>query len=115
MKTIKAVIIGLLTGIVNGLFGSGGGSVLVPCMEKFLKTEPHKAHACAIAVILPLSIISALLYMNKIDVDLTSLLAVSVGGIAGGFTGAKLLGKIKTKYLHLIFGIFMVISGVRML
>jgi hypothetical protein len=115
MKTIKAALIGLFTGVVNGLFGSGGGSVLVPCMERLLKTEEHKAHACAIAVILPLSIISAFLYFKKLDVDIISLAAVCLGGVVGGFLGAKLLGRIKPKYLHLIFGIFMIIGGVRML
>lgn len=56
---ILPCIIGIITGIANGFLGSGGGTVVVPCLEKFMKTEPHKAHATAIAIILPLTVISA--------------------------------------------------------
>ena len=47
---ILPCIIGIITGIANGFLGSGGGTVVVPCLEKFMKTEPHKAHATAIAL-----------------------------------------------------------------
>ena len=53
----KKAAIGLVTGFANGLFGSGGGTIVVPAMERFLKVEEHKAHATAIAVILPLSLL----------------------------------------------------------
>ncbi len=114
-NNIKYALIGVITGFVNGLFGSGGGTVLVPCMEKFLKTIPQKAHASAIAVILPLSVISAVLYIGKLDVDIKSLLYVSCGGIIGGFIGAKLLGKISSKYLHIVFGLCMLAGAIRMI
>ncbi|MCL2592341.1 MAG: sulfite exporter TauE/SafE family protein, partial [Defluviitaleaceae bacterium] len=55
MSKIKIVIIGLITGFFNGLFGAGGGSVLVPCMRRFLNIEVHKSHATSIAIILPLT------------------------------------------------------------
>ncbi|MEI3522967.1 MAG: sulfite exporter TauE/SafE family protein [Anaerotignum sp.] len=58
----KIRLTGLVTGFVNGLFGSGGGTLVVPAMERFLHVETHKAHATAIAVILPLSVLSLLIY-----------------------------------------------------
>ena len=70
---ILPCIIGIITGIANGFLGSGGGTVVVPCLEKFMKTEPHKAHATAIAIILPLTVISAFLYYYKLHVDLKTL------------------------------------------
>ena len=48
-------LIGIVTGAANGLFGAGGGTILVPALEKFLKIEAHKAHATALAAIFPLS------------------------------------------------------------
>ncbi len=113
-KYIPGILIGIATGIVNGLFGSGGGTLLVPCMEKFLKTEPQKAHAGAIAVILPLSVISIFLYLKRLNVGMYTLLPVCLGGIPGGFIGAKILGKISPGQLHLVFGIFMLLGGIRM-
>lgn len=114
-KKVISAIIGIITGICNGFFGAGGGTILVPSMERFLKTEEHKAHATAIAVILPLCIISAFLYARNTDIQWNTIIYVSIGGIAGGYAGAKLLGKISKKWLHIIFGGFMIIAGVKMI
>jgi hypothetical protein len=115
MNCIISCAIGIVTGFVNGLFGSGGGTVLVPCLERLLKIKPQRAHATAIAVILPLSLVSALLYLSNASVDVKSLIAICPGGIIGGFCGARLLGKISAKYLHLVFGACMIAGAVRML
>jgi hypothetical protein len=112
---MKKVILGLATGFANGLFGAGGGTLLVPGLEKFLATEEHKAHATAIAVILPLSVISAVLYIKNIQIPLGSVIKLSIGGMVGGFTGAILLNKIPKRYLHIIFGFFMLAAAYRMI
>lgn len=108
-------LIGILTGIINGLFGAGGGTIIVPAMQKYLKIETHKSHASAIAVILPLSIVSAFVYFSNMEIDIYAVCLLSVGGIIGGFIGAKLLNKITSNYLHKIFGIFMIIISIRMI
>lgn len=110
-----SALIGLVTGAANGLFGAGGGTILVPSVERFLKIKPHKAHATAIAVILPLSIVSACFYIIKGRLLTNYILWTSLGGILGGFMGAKLLGGISGKWLHRIFGIFMIVAAVRMI
>jgi uncharacterized membrane protein YfcA len=105
----------LTAGFLNGLFGSGGGTIIVPSMEKFLKIETHKAHATAIAIILPLSIASAVMYAQGEMPDLPTIIAVSVGGIAGGFIGAKILCKLSSSLLHKVFGVCMVAAGLRLI
>ena len=110
----KTAVIGIITGFANGLFGSGGGTIVVPCMEKYLNINAHKSHATAIAVILPLSVLSAIIYVFRADVPWGETIAVSVGGVAGGFIGAKLLNKISGRWLHIIFGIAMLAAAVRM-
>ena len=112
---IKSGMIGIVTGLLNGLFGSGGGTVVVPAMERILKVETHKAHATAIAVILPLSVVSAIVYSGSAQVDWLSVLYVSAGGMLGGFIGAKLLKKISAKWLHKVFGVFMIAAALRMM
>lgn len=111
----KAALIGLITGFANGLFGSGGGTVAVPAMEKYLKMEAQKAHATAIAVILPLSLLSLCLYLPKTEVVWSDCLWVCVGGLVGGFLGAKWLKKLSGKWLHRIFGLFMLAAAWRLL
>jgi len=112
---IKKVAIGLVTGIVNGLFGSGGGTIAVPAFEKILGLEPHKSHATVITLILPLSILSAIIYCQKVDIEWVKVLWVSIGGIGGGYIGATILKKISTKWLHRIFGACMIAAAVRMI
>lgn len=112
---IKKIIIGIVTGFINGLFGSGGGTIAVPAFQKLLGIEPHKSHATVIALILPLSIISAFVYLRKVDIEWAGVLWVSIGGIAGGYIGASILNKISTKWLHRIFGAFMIAAAVRMI
>ena len=112
---IISAIIGIVAGIANGLFGSGGGTIVVPAMERFLKIPPQKAHATAIAIILPLSIVSVFVYLKNSEIDWWAALAVSIGGMIGGFIGARLLKKIPNKWLHRIFGLFMIAAAVKMI
>lgn len=112
---MKIIPIGLVVGFANGLFGAGGGSLLVPAMQKFLKFETHKSHATALAVILPLSVISAIVYVWGVDVEWLKVLAVSAGGVVGGVIGAKLLKKLAAWWLHIIFGTMLAVGAVRML
>lgn len=111
---MKSKIIGIITGFTNGFFGAGGGTIFVPAAERILNIEEHKAHATAIAVILPLSIISAIIYLIKIEIPWVTVAMVSLGGVAGGYTGAKLLKKFTGKWLHIIFGIFMICAAIKM-
>ena len=106
-----------MTGFANGLFGSGGGTIVVPAMERFLAVEEHKAHATAIAVILPLSLLSLAIYLWRTGLGGVWQVALwaSAGGLAGGALGAKLLPKVSGLWLHRIFGGFMLAAAVRML
>lgn len=111
---IKFILLGLVTGLINGVFGSGGGTILVPGMFFLLKVSEHKSHATAISVILPLSIISAVIYLNHGLIVLNVTLKVIIGGVVGGFIGARLLNKVPENILRKIFAIFMIIAAVRM-
>lgn len=112
-QTVKALT-GLVTGFVNGLFGSGGGTLVVPAMERFLHVQTHQAHATAIAVILPLSVLSLLIYFWQGEMAWQVALWASGGGIIGGRIGAKLLERISGIWLHRIFGLFLLAAAVRM-
>ncbi len=113
-KYIKFALIGIAVGLCNGLFGSGGGTVAVPCMEKFLKIEKTKAHASAIAVILPLTIVSIFFYTKKGYFDFPLVWQTSLGGIFGGALGAVILKKLKPYMIGRIFGVFLIIAAIRM-
>ncbi|MGL5316532.1 MAG: sulfite exporter TauE/SafE family protein [Peptostreptococcaceae bacterium] len=112
--TIKNTLIGIFTGFVNGIFGSGGGTLLVPILNNVVKVEEHKSHATALAIIVFLTTASSVIYVSRgtYDVDLT--LKVAAGSIVGGVVGAKLLSKVTGKFLRISFGIIMIIAALRM-
>ena len=114
-QKLKSAVLGAAAGVVNGLLGSGGGTILVPFMQKSLKIEQHKSHATTVAVVAPLCLVSALFYVGAQTVDWGVLAAVSAGGILGGYLGAKLLNRISGRWLHILFGGLMIASAVRML
>jgi uncharacterized membrane protein YfcA len=115
IKYLKYALIGLVTGMANGMFGSGGGTIAVPSMVHLLGAKEHRAHATAISVILPLTIVSSVLYISKGFADWGLTLKVTAGGLAGGYIGAKLLNICPENILRKIFAIFMAAAGIRMI
>jgi len=111
----KYIIIGLLTGVLNGLFGSGGGTIAVPSMVFLLGADDHKAHATAILIILPLTIVSSLFYVSNNYVDWDITIKVILGGVIGGYIGARVLHVCPANLLRKIFAIFMLAGAVKMI
>ena len=105
---------GVISGFCNGLFGSGGGTIVVPFLEIFLKLDPRKSHATAILIIFVFTLVSLFFYGFSGRLDFLLALKVSSGGVVGGLIGAKLLNKLSFDTIHKIFGIFMIIAAVRM-
>ena len=113
-NVVKIALIGFITGLINGIFGSGGGTILVPCLVFLMGIEDHKAHATAISIILPLSLISSFIYFSYDVVDLTLTLKVAAGSVIGAIAGSCMLNRVPVYALRKIFGIFMIIAAVRM-
>jgi len=105
---------GILVGGANGLFGGGGGMICVPLLL-LLGLDNQHAQATAIMVMLPVSLVSVVVYLigNKVVFDPT--IYVGLGSICGGLLGAFLLSKLSNKVLQFIF-VFVVLGvGIRML
>lgn len=107
-------IIGLVTGALNGLFGSGGGMLSVPLLEKS-GIEPKKSHASSIAITLPLSIVSAAMYLYKGNIDFMFAIKFVPFGLLGAIIGSTILKKMKNETIEKIFAFVLIFSGIRML
>jgi len=105
-------LIGAVCGAFNGLLGSGGGAIAVFSFDKFLKLEKKKSHATSIAVMLPLSIISAFVYLRG-GIEWLSIILITCGGLVGGFIGANRLKNISIPWLGRIFGAVMIFAALR--
>ena len=113
----KYGVIGGLGGLMNGLFGSGGGLFLVPLLTGWTGLEQKKSFATSVAVILPLSLVSAVIYFWKgalnFSEDFFAALPYLIGGGIGGLISGKIFQKIPLTFLRRLFGLLILYGGVR--
>ena len=112
LKKSAPALIGTLCGILNGLFGAGGGIAAVPLI-KCADVPLKKAHATSLAVILPVSLVSAIIYLMNGSVQISDALPYLPGGLLGAIIGA--LSKISGNLLRKAFGLFMIYAAIRLL
>lgn len=113
MKNRNKYIFGFLIGLINSLVGACGGIITVAALKKD-GMEQNKAHANAIAVILPLSVISAVFYALNGFASVRDTLIFIPGGLLGAIAGGLLLPKIPQNLLKKIFAVFIIWAGIRM-
>lgn len=109
----KCVITGGLAGLLNGLFGAGGGLVLVPLFTAWIGIEEKNAFATSIAVILPLSIVSYVLFCIQGGNIWYDALPYLLGGIIGGALSIKLFRNVSAMWLHRLFGILIIYGAIK--
>ena len=110
VKTAQRITCGVVVGAANSLFGGGGGMIAVPMLAK-TGMDNKRAHATAILLILPVSLLSFILYAVKVFYEPSVLIPTALGVTAGGLLGAKLLGKLPEKTVNLIFAALQLIAG----
>lgn len=113
-QNLNIAFFGTAIGLVNGILGAGGGMLAVPLLKK-LGLSQKQAHKNAIAVILPITAVSAIMYLIKDLVNIKDALVYIPTGILGAVLGTYLLKKISPKWLKRIFGGLMIYAGVRLL
>ena len=112
-KKAKYAITGALAGTANGLFGAGGGLFLVPLLSAWCGLEQRQAFATSVAVILPLSVVSAAVYWLHGGLDLGAALPYLVGGAVGGALAGRLFRRLDMVWLRRAFGLLILYGGVR--
>lgn len=112
---IKKIIIGLLAGIVSGLFSTGGGMILVPAFIYLLDVEDTKARGSSVFCILPMVITSSFFYYKGNFIDWKIAILCALGGAIGGYIGAKLLKKLPEKVMKIAFTIFLAYVSYKMI
>lgn len=114
----KLLLGGLITGLINGLLGAGGGIVAVFVLTKVLGsalTDRRDVFANAIAIILPLSLISVISYAIGGSMPRGELNLLVVPAVLGGLLGGILLDRIDPLIVQLIFSAIVLYSGITML
>ncbi|MDA8236237.1 MAG: TSUP family transporter [Clostridia bacterium] len=111
---VKIGILGFAAGLINGLLGIGGGTIIIPGLVALVGLAQHQAHGTSLAIILPTALISSLLYGLNKSMNLGLAAQVALSGMIGGYLGARLMSMIPAHSLRRLFGIFMALAGLRM-
>ena len=111
----KKIIASCVVGFINGFFGGGGGLLCVVALKNIYKLETKKAHATTLAVIFPISIISAIIYSLNNHIEILSTSFISFGVIIGGILGALILKKINQKVVNWVFIAVLFTVGIKMI
>ena len=110
----KSAVGGALAGAANGLFGAGGGTLLVPILTRWAKLDDKKALATTMCVMLPLCVVSAAVYVIKNPPGLlSSAVPYLVGGMVGGLIGGRVFKKMPTAFLRKAFAFLLIYGGIR--
>ena len=113
-----AGLIGLVSGVASGLFGVGGGIVMVPAMLFFLSPpirDIKQAVGTSLAVIIPTALIGSYKHFTQGNVDWRTALALAPLALVGGYTGAWLTTQIPAENLKRAFGGLLILVGARLL
>ncbi len=113
--TLIILLIGLGAGVLSGLFGIGGGVVIVPALILIARLEPVTATGTSLAaLILPVGILGAVEYYRNGHLDIRYALLIAVGLFAGAWFGARIAQDLAPMVLRRLFAVFLVIVAVRL-
>ena len=116
VQTIKLIILGLMAGVLSGMFGIGGGTIIVPAMTFAVGFGMRESIGTSLAaLLLPFGIMGVIEYYKKGDVNVAAALLLVVGMFVGSYFGARITMAVPEIYIKRGFGILMMAIGLRYL
>ncbi len=113
---IILICIGFAAGAFSGMFGIGGGLIMVPAMVFFLGMSQHAAQGTSLGVlVIPVAAVAAFNYYKQGQLDVKYALIIALTFIAGGYFGSKLSLGLNELILKRIFGVLMLVMALRLI
>ena len=113
-KKLRSILAGGAAGAVNGLFGAGGGMILVPMLGSNSELHPEEVFSSSIVIILPICIVS-LIAGAQGGLPWSEAWPFLLGGIPGGLLAGLIGHRIPTAWLHRFLGVLLLYGGIRYL
>lgn len=114
LGTLLILSIGVLTGVLSGLFGVGGGVIIVPAMVLLLGMSQHAAQGISLAVIIPVSVSGALIHFRYGNLRMEIWKWLTIGGVVGGLVGARIALGLDPLLLRGLFGVLLIVLAYMM-
>ncbi|HBZ72788.1 MAG TPA: permease [Deltaproteobacteria bacterium] len=110
------VLIGFVSGVASGLFGIGGGVLIVPGLVYLVGLSQHRATGTSLAVLLPpIGLAAVVEYYRHGNVDLRAAVIMAGTLFVGAWVGAVYANRLSGPYLRLAFGVFIVVLGLSLI
>ncbi|MFA5275641.1 MAG: sulfite exporter TauE/SafE family protein [Candidatus Omnitrophota bacterium] len=116
MNGLICVLLGLLAGTLSGIFGIGGGIIIIPGLIFLLGLTQHQAQGTTLAIMIPpIGLLAAWRYWQSGNVKIALAGFVCLGFFIGGFIGASLIQGVNDILLKRLFGILLAFIAVKMI
>jgi len=113
-RILALLLVGILGGILSGLFGVGGGIIMVPLLMTLARMDQRRASATSLAAIAPTTVVGAVTYGVAGHLDVVAGVAIAVGGIVGSLIGTRLLRTLPMGWLRWLFIALLIVVAVRL-
>jgi uncharacterized membrane protein YfcA len=112
---VLIAVIGLVGGLLSGLFGIGGGLVIVPGLILLAGFTATKAAGTSLAaLLLPVGLLGAIEYYRAGQVDFQAAVVIAIGLLVGAYFGARIGTSLDPVVAQRAFGIFLLVIGARL-
>ncbi len=102
------IILGLVAGVFGGMFGIGGGTILIPALVYLCGLSQHQAQGTTLAIMIPpIGLLAAMRYYYSGNVKLGMAAFICVGFFIGGLIGANIVQKFPDPFLKRMFSVYL--------
>jgi uncharacterized membrane protein YfcA len=116
MQYAGLLLIGVVAGICAGMFGIGGGLIIVPALALIYGMSQHSAVGTSLgAILLPVGALGAWVYYKNGHLNVVYALLIAAGLLVGGYVGARLVQPISDVTLRRMFGAFLLLVSIKMI
>lgn len=116
MMQAMSVLLGLTAGVFGGMFGIGGGVILIPALVYFFGLTQHQAQGTTLAIMVPpIGLLAAWRYYQSGNVKLGMAVLICAGFLVGGYLGAALVQKVPELLMKRMFGGLLMLAALKMI
>jgi len=116
MMQMAYILLGLTAGVFGGMFGIGGGSIMIPAMVYFFGLTQHQAQGTTLAIMVPpIGLLAAWRYYQSGNVKLGMAALICAGFLVGGYLGAGLVQHLPDLLMKRLFGFFLMLVALKMI
>ena len=114
MRVERVIAVGLAAGLLSGMFGVGGGILIVPGLMWVASMEQRRAHGTSLAAVLPIALFGLVTYVANDHVNVGAAVALIAGSLIGTLLGTAWLARAPKRTLSLAFAAVLAVSAVRL-